>query len=200
MFRSLRPTYVAASFGDISPELLSEQQPGLKALTHDIDGYLVGYSDDYDSVPEKHLKVIDEAHRAGLLQAIITNTGATGHRAQRSRDIANHIREVVGLEALPVINPAIPGCSKKPNISMFTAAAKILRVTPSEICHGGDQMTKDVLGANRAGYGATILTARFGDSDHNGVKFLQRPLEAGLRPLLDLPLLQASFPETMTNT
>ena len=197
MLSNFRPTYTVAAFGNISPEVLREQMPGLKAMTHDIDGYLIDYDDPYEAIPEQHLEVISQARDAGFLQAIISNTG-TGPRAERSDALAEYIRQAVDLDKLPVINSVIPGCSKKPSKSMFEETARALEVKPSEICHGGDQMIKDVLGANRAGYGATILTLRYGDSDHRWVRRLQRPAEAALRPVLRLPILQSSFPETLT--
>ena len=193
MLRSLQPTYAIASFGDISIEALREQQPDIKALSHDIDGYLLGYTDEPESIPRKHLEVMREAQESGLSQAIITNTG-TGTRAERSHDIAAYIKNEADLDDLPIVNTSMPGCTKKPSKSMFLEVAKILGVEPSEICHGGDQMLKDVLGANRAGYGATILTPRFGNTDDLRVKLAQRPIETALRPALGLPLTQGSFP------
>ena len=181
-----RPTFIVASFGDIDPQLIKQYNPGLKALTHDIDGYMMDHDDPIDGIPAAHLEVIRQAGEVGFLQAIISNTGH-GPRADRSNALAQYIREAADLEDLPVINSSMPGCSKKPDASMFLEAAKVLGVDPSEICHGGDQMLKDVMGANRAGCGATILTPRYGDNDHIGVRIIQRPAEAALGSALNLP-------------
>ena len=61
----------------------------------------------------------------------------------------------------------------------------------------GDQLFKDVLSARRAGVRA-LLVPRLGPSDHNGVRYLQRPVERVLRPLLGLPAGKRSWPHTLT--
>lgn len=190
MIELLRPTYAVASFGDIDPTVLREQQPHIKAMTHDVDGYLMSYSD--GTVPEEHMDVIRKIHENNLLQAIITNASSE-QRLERVMGLADHIRGVVGLAELPVLASAMSSYKRKPHDSMFKAAAETLGVDLSEICHGGDQILRDVLGANRAGLGATIVTPRRGNDDHIGTRVLLRPLERLARVAVDLPVLNSGF-------
>ena len=83
----------------------------------------------------------------------------------------------------------------KPNRALFDNTAAELGIAAARICHGGGQILKDIYGAHRAGYGGTVLVAPYGEGDHPGVRYLQRPLEALLRPALGLPFLTRDFPE-----
>lgn len=46
---------------------------------------------------------------------------------------------------------------------------------------------KDVLGANRSEYGTSVLVAPYGNGDDRLVRYLQRPLEAAIRPAIGSP-------------
>lgn len=83
----------------------------------------------------------------------------------------------------------------KPNRALFDNTAAELGIAASKICHGGDQILKDIYGANRAGYGGTVLVAPYGKGDHPGVQLVQRPMEALIRPALGLPFLTRNFSE-----
>jgi len=191
MIELLKPTYAVASFGNIDPTVLQEEHPHIKAVTHDVDGYLMSYRDGI--VPEAHMDVIKKIHENNLLQAIITNASSE-QRLERVIAIADNVREVIGLAEFPVVaSAAMPSYKRKPHPSMFRAAAKALGVELSEICHGGDQILRDVLGANRAGLGATIVTPRRGNDDHIGTRVLLRPLERLARVSVNLPVLNSGF-------
>lgn len=63
----------------------------------------------------------------------------------------------------------------------------------NRLCHIGDQLLKDIWGANRAGYAGSVLVAPYGEGDDPAVKYLQRPFEATVRPFVGLPFRPKNF-------
>ena len=193
MRKLLRPTYTIASFAYIDPKAFKTRFPGIAAVTMDADKTLVGQNEPL--IPEAHLKVMKGLQKAGLKLAILSNAD-NPKRVQRVHGFSKQAREV-GLE-LAVFTSSMEGHYRKPHTSLYKAAVQSFNLKPEQVVHFGDQILKDVLGANLAGYGGAVLVAPYGKGDHSGVKLLQRPIEALIRPAIGLPLRTKFFPEELS--
>jgi HAD superfamily hydrolase (TIGR01662 family) len=163
--------------------------PDIRALSFDLDKTVVGYH--AEEVPVPVLDALRELVGSGIRIAVVSN--AHGERVERVRRIAKAMGEAVGSTCESVV-PADAGGRPKPNPAMFLTLATRLGLAPEACAHVGDQYFKDVVGAERAGFGATVLVAPQGEGDHPGVKWLQRPLEALIRPLMGYPARTDRFP------
>lgn len=187
----LRPTVALRNLADVNADqfwgALPEETFG---ITWDLDSTLV---DHYDRVvPYKHLELLAGLAELGVPQAIISNAGKD--RVERVQRLAGQMSRYMGDEMAVVTSYEVG--AKKPKTAIFAAASSKLDIRPSRLVHVGDQLLKDVLGANLAGYAGSVLVAPYGNDADWRVKHLQRPLEAGLRPFLGLPAMVANFPTT----
>lgn len=82
---------------------------------------------------------------------------------------------------------------KKPFKPVFKIMSEVMSIPPQNLCYVGDQLLKDVFGANRSGFGGSILVSPYGKGDDPRVKYLQRPLEALIRPVIGLSFLSKNF-------
>lgn len=164
---------------------------GFKAVSLDVDKTFMGQHDMELSgdVQEKFIE-IDEAG----IKFALTSNAPKSHRHERVVEIGRRIGEVIHSEVVisTSFKLSAPG---KPNRALFDNTVAELCIPAVRICHLGDQILKDVYGAKKAGYGGTVLVAPYGEGDHPGVRFVQRPIEALLRPALGLPFFTRNFPE-----
>lgn len=187
----LRPSYHVGSIVELSPTTIRQKYPNLEGFGWDLDGILIGY--DELIVPNNHVAKLKEFTECGFEQGILCNASSP-KRARRVKEIAEHISERIDYD-LVVVTSSMDGVSKKPSITGFNELAAKLSVHGSNMGFGGDQLFKDILGANRAEYGLTVLVAPFGEGDDWRVRYLQRPAEAVVRLALRLPFNPEDFSE-----
>jgi HAD superfamily hydrolase (TIGR01662 family) len=164
-------------------------EPWARVATFDLDKTLLGYRT--EDVPASVLAALRDLVASGRKIVLVSN--AHGVRVNRVRRVAATIGEYTGAPC-GVVVPADAGDKIKPDPGMFRVAAERAGVEPTACVHVGDQLFKDIWGAERAGFGATVLVRPTGDGDHLGVRYLQRPLETLARPWLGYPLVTRRFP------
>lgn len=196
--RSVRPDLVIDEVAHLTPDALALHAPQVTALCFDIDGTVTDYhAPDAPAEATAHLRGLRDA---GYPVFVVSN--CYGERAREVHRLYEpHVTAVFTPE--DCLDPADPERNPrkhaKPSPGMILAAAKAGRVPASELLMVGDQLFKDVLAARRAGATA-LLVPKLGPSDHAGVRWLQRPIERVLRPLLGLPGGRAAWPATLTPT
>ncbi len=186
---NLRPSTFLGSVAEINYFRLLRVFPGLDGVMFDLDKTLVGQYE--EEVPEEHMEALILISGLGLRLGIISNAGSED-RTQRVRQVAKDIERAVG-DDVPVVTSYMVGGKVKPFRPVFDAMASKVGIKNSRLCYVGDQLLKDVLGANRAGYGGSILVAPYGSGDDPGVRYLQRPIEAAIRRSMGLPLFYRNF-------
>lgn len=189
---NLRPSHCVASVALLNPidsEHFRDVFAQFDGVTWDLDKTLVGQHE--DTLPPAHSEVMLALNALGKRQGLISNASSE-HRTSRVLRIADGLSNLLGRE-IAVVTSRMVGGKKKPLRPAFDKMANNLGLENEQLCHVGDQLLKDVLGANRAGYGGSVLVAPYGLGDDPGVKYLQRPVEALLRPALGLPLLSKDF-------
>lgn len=193
---AVRPDFVIDAVAHLSAADLRSLAPGVAALCFDIDGTVTDYhAPTVPSDATEHLRGLADA---GYQTFVVSN--CYGERAREvHRLFEPHVTAVFTPEdcvdpADPRPNPRKHG---KPAPDMILAAIRHARLAPHEVLMVGDQMFKDVLAARRAGARA-LLVPRLGASDHAGVRYLQRPIERVLRPLLGLPGPGDAWPRALT--
>ncbi|HUD06505.1 MAG TPA: HAD hydrolase-like protein [Candidatus Saccharimonadales bacterium] len=186
---SLRPTLCFESVGVLDIEVLQQEIPGLEGVVYDLDKTLTHQHG--EGMPNAHLDVIGAINELGLVQGIISNA-ASEEREERVRVFAKGIGAHIGAE-VEVVTSRMVGGKKKPLRPVFDKMSELLDIPNEHLCYIGDQLLKDVLGANRAGYGGSVLVAPYGEGDDPRVRFLQRPVEAVIRPFIGLPFLADNF-------
>lgn len=186
----LKPTYVYASVANIPVDRLCDVQSGLKGLSWDLDGTMVEHLG--EELPKEHLEVIEWADQLGLAQAIISNAQSE-ERDARLRQVAKHIYKQTIVE-LPTVSSRQVG-ARKPRPDIFRMAADRMGLKPSEIIHTGDQIVRDIIGANMAGFLGSILVAPYGGTADEGwpVRKIQRPLESVARVAMGYPFRDSDF-------
>src|SRR5581483_5622627 len=189
----LKPAYFYASVSDIPLERLAAEQPRLRGLSWDLDGTLAEHLG--DSVADEHLQVIATADQLGLVQAIISNAHSE-HRAERVRRAAAGILDRTGVELAVVVSRDVN--ARKPKPVIFRTAAGGLGLEPSEMIHTGDQIARDIVGPNLAGFIGGILVAPYGGTADESwaVRRLQRPVERAVRTVMNIPFRDADFPRS----
>jgi HAD superfamily phosphatase (TIGR01668 family) len=188
----LQPSMCVKSVADLNPELhddVADKLRGFSGVTWDLDRTLAGHYE--EALPREHLAVLIAIKGLGLRQGIISNANRES-RDSRVQAIANAMSKAVGDEIF-VVTSRMVGGKRKPSRPVFDAMADCMSVSSDRLCHIGDQLLKDVLGANHAGYGGSILVAPYGSGDDWRVKYLQRPVEVVIRPFIGLPLLTRNF-------
>jgi len=189
MLEILQPSLHVRCFTEVPVYWLLDG--GFKALSLDVDKTFMGQhrTELTTEMQEKFIE-LDESN----LRIALTSNAPKQHRHERVADIGMRIGRLIHSEVVisTSFKLSAPG---KPHRALFDNAEAELGVPREYICHVGDQILKDVYGANKAGYGRTVLVAPYGEGDHLGVKYVQRPLEAIIRPTIGLPFLTKNFPE-----
>ena len=185
----LRPTQCLASVAELNLQRLASEVPSLNGITWDLDKTLVGQHESV--VPEAHLEVMQMISKYGYKQGIISNAGSH-ERTDRVNTIAKNIGHAIGSK-IYVVTSLMVGGKRKPLRPPYDEMSRLMDVPNKHLCHIGDQLLKDIFGANRSGYAGSVLVAPYGEGDDLGVKYLQRPLEAAIRPFLGLPLLSKNL-------
>ena len=185
----LRPTFAIGSVVEINPEALREEYPDIGAITFDLDKTLTGQHD--STIPDEHLETLQGLAEAHFELGFISNA-TSNERARRVHTIARRTGGIVGEEIIVVTSLELGG-TRKPSGEPFELMARKMSRRPHQLGYVGDQIFKDILGANRAGYGLSVLVAPFGEGDDPRVKYLQRPVEALARLGMGLPFRAKSF-------
>ena len=153
------PDYLFHSVLDVSPEDLISR--GIKLVAVDADNTIV-YDNTIDFI-DGAKDWVEKIKESGLEIAVVSN--ASPNRAKK-------ISEHLGIKTY--------GLSFKPHPKGILRAAKDFNLKPSEIAMIGDQITTDIVAANRAG-AVSIKT----DKVENEIRFyyyyaLRRKREASL--------------------
>jgi FMN phosphatase YigB (HAD superfamily) len=178
---------------------LVRRHPTLRGLTFDIDRFYTEHMS--MEIPPEHLEKAQELVRAGLDLGFISNAHSEAKR-ERVHDIGRSVSGLIGKEVFVVSSFEVPGrWRRKPYRPIFRLAAEGLGLQPSEIIHGGDQIIRDVIGPNSAGYVGAILVPPYGppSGEGLGVRYVQRPLERTARFFMGLPHSDANFPADYQN-
>lgn len=194
--RLVRPDLVIGAVADLTAADLGRLVPDVSALCFDIDGTVTDYH--APTVPDAATAHLRGLRDAGYRTFVVSN--CYGSRAQAVHDLFEpHVTAVFTPEDCvdPTDPKPDPRRHGKPAPDMVLAAARAAQVEPGAVLMVGDQVFKDVLSARRAGARA-LLVPRLGPSDHAGVRYLQRPVERLLRPLLGLPGGRSAWPVGLT--
>lgn len=194
--RHIRPDFVIDGVAHLTAEDVRRVAPDATALCFDIDGTVTDYH--APAVTEAEASHLATLREAGYQIFVVSNC-----YGQRARDVHRLFEPYVTGVFTPedCVDPADPKPNPrkhgKPAPDMILAATARAQIPPDHVVMVGDQLFKDVLSARRAGVRA-LLVPRLGPSDHTGVRYLQRPVERVLRPLLGLPAGKRSWPHTLT--
>jgi predicted HAD superfamily phosphohydrolase YqeG len=185
----LRPTMCAESFADIdidrAAELSGEE---IKVLSTDGDGSLLEHGG--KNIPFSYRKKLEEIGD-GVILAITSNADSEEDN-RRVNYIADQAAEAKGTDVIRVTSGVVG--KRKPHKDMYERVSKESGYPLRNIAHDGDQIFKDILGANLAECGASILLPPyFILGEHPLTHWLQRPAEAVLRPFLGMPCLTSNF-------
>ena len=186
---NLRPLETVRSVAEICIEDLIVEVPLLAAIAFDLDKTLVGQHE--TEIPDQHIEALIMMSGLGLHLGLISNA-ASQQRTERVLGFAETITSLTGRKTVAVTSRMVGG-KKKPLTPVFNQFSAETGIDKHRIIYVGDQLFKDVLGANRAGYAGGILVAPYGQGDDPRVKYLQRPLEALVRPLVGAPLSTKHF-------
>jgi putative hydrolase of the HAD superfamily len=133
--------------------------------------------------------VLDALHKKGFRLAIISNV--------ISRQLVQSKLAEYGIARYfdPVVTSSDFG-RRKPNARIFEEAARLMQLPPEACAYVGDTVSRDVIGARRAGYGLVVqvesfLTAK-ADSGTDRV-----PPDAVIEDLREVVDLITPFPETV---
>jgi len=189
----LKPDYFYSSVADIPLDRLILERPDLRGISWDLDGTLTEHLG--REVPSKHLEVIKRADNLGLAQLIISNAHSE-QRAARVKQVAADIGRQTGVRLVTVASLEVK--ARKPKHLIFETAAERVGLPAAAIIHTGDQISRDVIGPNWAGFMGAILVAPYGGTADEGwpVRNLQRPLERVVRTAVGLPFRDSDFPKS----
>jgi predicted HAD superfamily phosphohydrolase YqeG len=192
MLRLATPTFFIDSVANIHPEDLV--QNNIAGATFDLDSTLVDHVG--KETPQEHLDMLYRLASHGIWLGVISNA-TEKDRTERARYIVDEISKEIGANVF-LFTSAMEGFRSKPSKTMFHAAAEMAELHPANMAHVDDQILKGVVGANHSRYGASILVAKYGEHDDPKVAMFQRPLEAGIRPVVGVPRSYARFPNQLT--
>jgi putative hydrolase of the HAD superfamily len=132
--------------------------------------------------------LLDALHERGLSLAVISNI--ISHRVVQS------CLERYGIEHYfdPVITSAGFGW-RKPNARIFLEAARLMNLPPAACAYVGDTVSRDVIGARRAGYGLAIQIKSFLSDKADKESHVQSP-DAMIHDLMQVVGLVAHEDET----
>lgn len=194
--RIIRPDFVVDAVNHLTADDIRRLTPGTTALCFDIDGTVTDYHEPI--LPDAAAATLHRLRDAGYQTFVVSNC-----YDDRAREVHTLFEPQVTAVFTPedCVDPADPKPNPrkhgKPAPDMILAAARAAQVDPGQLLMVGDQMFKDVVAARRAGARA-LLVPRLGPSDHAGVRYLQRPIERVLRPLLGLPAGRKAWPGSLT--
>jgi len=132
--------------------------------SHEWDLRLMAAAEDLTFFCETHFQartlrpeapaLLDSLYRRGFCMAIISNI--ISHR------VVQHGLKLYGIEHYfnPVVTSAQFGW-RKPNVRIFLEAARLMSLPPAACAYVGDTVSRDVIGARRAGYGSVIQIISF---------------------------------------
>jgi HAD superfamily phosphatase (TIGR01668 family) len=198
MFTTLTPDFAATNLRTLDVErLITElRERQVKAVSFDLDDTITGHFHEW--IEPEELDVLKRLSSAGFRLAINSNAG--NERRGRVVAIAKRLGAEVGVEQLLQVTSAEVG-QKKPQKRPYNVVAARLGLANHEVAHIGDQLLKDVLGANRAGYGASVMLIEpIGRHGHWLIEYVQRPVEQWLLPrlrrvvIIDRPLAPDAMP------
>jgi len=124
--------------------------------------------------PEAH-GVLDALSRQGFRLGIISNVMSRGlvRRKLAEYGIAGYFAPVV----------TSSGCGwRKPNVRLFEGAARLLGLPAAACAYVGDTISRDVIGARRAGYGLAVQIKSFLTDKADRSLGAGSPLDGGLAP------------------
>jgi HAD superfamily phosphatase (TIGR01668 family) len=176
------------SVAELTPDLIERHMPEVEGVTFDLDNTLLGQNEYAFSA--ENVDALITLNAIGYRLGFLSNAQSRG-RTNRVHIMAASLSGVI--EEITVVTPSMVEGKKKPFRPIFDKMSEEIGIESEKLCHVGDQLLKDVLGANRAGYGGSVLVAPYGRGDDLLVGLLQRPLEAALRPFLGLPFLTRDF-------
>jgi HAD superfamily phosphatase (TIGR01668 family) len=185
---NLKPSLYLRSVADLNPDILKTLCPDIEGAMFDLDRTVVGHHDKF--ITAGHLAMFISLSEAGLELGFISNAGQK--RANRVQQMADAVSDATGNNTHVVTSHMVNGM-RKPLQDPFEKMTEVSGIPRDKLCYVGDQIMKDVLGANRAGYAGSILVAPYGTGDNLAVRLIQRPIEAAIRPLLGMPLLTRDF-------
>jgi HAD superfamily phosphatase (TIGR01668 family) len=186
---NLRPSLYVGSVAEITPDRLEAAVPGAEGVIFDLDNTLADHH--VYTVSDDKIQALLALHGAGKQFGIISNAGT-----QELSDNVKVTAEILGAQVGAKIHTVTSfevGGRIKPHPYPFDKMSEKIGIPKDRLCYVGDQILKDVFGPNRAGYAGSILVAPCSKYDSPGVKYLQRPVEAIMRPFLGLPILTESF-------
>jgi len=116
--------------------------------------------------------VLEALHQAGFRLGIISNI--------ISRTLVHHKLVEYGISQLlePVVTSSSFG-RRKPDARIFEEAARLMQLAPDACAYVGDTISRDVVGARRAGYGLAIQIRSFLTERADGS---QPPADAAFLP------------------
>lgn len=164
----------------------------VRLVTVDIDGTLVPLLS--RTVAETVISAIRQLAATGKHIALITNADVEDPRYATICEIVNEA--IVAYSPMRVFSPLTAACRPKPWPDLFHRAASEAGVKPSDCLHIGDQLLRDVQGATRASFRATLLVQRRGMWDAPMDAVFRRPAEKVLRPCFGYPFRVCDFPAT----
>ena len=136
MKNKFTPTYMFASYREVTPEFLSAH--GIRALLTDIDNTLAPYE---QPEPDENIRAgLGELKEAGVQVALVSNNHA---------DRVELFNRTLGLPAFPD--------SHKPRRKMLLRAMEQMGVTPREAAVLGDQLFTDAYAGQHIGLPAIIV-------------------------------------------
>ena len=187
---NLHPSVVSRPLAELDAAAFIDPLPnGIRGITWDLDKTLVDQLE--PEVPQAHLALMRGIAELGIKQGIISNAN-TIKRTTRVMTIAKNIGDTIGPRIYVVTSMHVGGV-RKPKSPVFDRMSRSMGLTKPQLCHVGDQLLNDVLGANAAGYGASVLVPPYGEGDDWLVRYLQRPVEAAIRPFVWAPLRSQNF-------
>jgi putative hydrolase of the HAD superfamily len=126
---------------------------GLRAAAEDLTFFYETHFQARSLRPEAPV-LLESLSRRGFGLAIISNI--ISHR------VVQHSLKQYGIEHYfnPVVTSAQFGW-RKPNARIFLEAARLMNLPPVACAYVGDTVSRDVIGARRAGYGTVIQIASF---------------------------------------
>ena len=187
----LKPSLVVGELPQVDPAWLVEQLPDTTVFLYDLDRTLIGHHDEHFSSEALGFMAAIALHRK---QGFISNAGES--RTPRAERLAEEASSYIGKE-LQIVTSAMVN-SRKPGRQIFEAAIDQFGIDRHATAYFGDQLSKDVLGSNRADLGASVLVAPYATGDNLAVKYLQRPVERAVRPFVGVPLLVKNFGQPVT--
>lgn len=188
-FANFKPNFIAPNVEAITPELFEDGMPlsGVTALAYDVDGTLMSH---HATMVEHEVYLALKAQaEIGLKLYVISNAYGDKRRSE--------LREMFEMNGLgmkmftpeDVAGRALAKRNRKPKPYMLNI---VQAETDGLVAMVGDQLSKDVLSAAKAG-AVSIQVPRRGEGDDWRVRTFQRPFELGVRAIHGMPLRSTDY-------